>query len=124
LSEARKEEVRVFLKAFKKIALQRGIDFIPRREFLKARAHLGLTLKNCKEEIVVLTVNDYCEGPNPDRDRPGHIWVFGKRIHETEIYIKLKLTLVEGQAIAKCLSFHPADYPLCFPFEEKKGEEQ
>jgi hypothetical protein len=125
VSEERKEEVRRFLRVFKKAALRRGIDFIPRREFLEARVRLGLTTRNCKDEIVALTVDDYCEGPSPDRDRPGDVWVFGKKMSGTDIYIKLKLASVEGQTIAKCLSFHQAGYPLCFPFqEEKKGEEQ
>jgi hypothetical protein len=125
VSEERKEEVRAFLRTFKKAALRRGIDFIPRREFLEARAWLGLTIRNCRDEILSLTVDDYCEGPSPDRDRQGHVWIFGKKMSGTDVYIKLKLALVEGQTIAKCLSFHPTGYPLCFPFKEKKeGEEK
>jgi hypothetical protein len=121
--ERRKEEVGAFLRAFKKIALHRGIDFIPRRGFLEARAWLGLTLKNCRDEIMALTVDDYCEGPSPDRDKPGLVWVLGKKIGGTDVYIELKLATVEGQTIAKCLSFHPAGQPLCFPFREtEKGE--
>ena len=125
MSEEKKEEVRTFLRAFKKIALQRGIDFIPRRGFLEARAWLGFTLGNCRDEIMTLTVDDYSDGPSPDKNRLGEVWVFGKKIGGTDIYIKLKLASVEEQTIAKCLSFHPAGYPLCFPFKEKKeGEEQ
>ena len=125
MSENRKEAVKAFLRVFKKTALQRGIDFIPRRQFLEALAWLGLTKENCRDEILTLTVNDYCEGPSPDKDKPGEVWVFGKNMGGTGIYIKLKLALVEGQMIAKCLSFHPAGYPLSFPFKEKKeGEEK
>lgn len=124
MSEERKDKVRAFLRAFKKIALHRGVHFIPRREFLETRAWLDLTKENCRDEIMALTVDDYCKGPSPDRDRPGDVWIFGKRISGTDVYIKLKLASVEGQTIAKCLSFHPAGHPLCFPFKEKKeGEE-
>ena len=73
------------------------------------------------DELFSLSVDDYCHGPDDDRDRPGLIWVFGKRVEGMEIYIKLKLAEVGKEAIAKCLSFHPADFPLCFPLRPVKG---
>ncbi len=94
---------------------------MPRRENLDALSDLGLTKKNLKEEILSLSVQDYCEGPEPDRDRPGEIWIFGKHIAEKEIYIKLKIAQVSKEKIAKCLSFHAANFPLCFPYRDKKG---
>ena len=71
---------------------------------------------------MTLSVENYCEGPNPDRDRPGDIWVFGKPVGTEEIYIKLKIAQVGKEKIAKCLSFHTANFPLCYPFlaEERK----
>ena len=68
-----------------------------------------------------LTVDDYCEGPEPDKDRPGEVWLFGKRISGKEVYIKLKIAQVGKEPIAKCLSFHPAKHPLCFPFGPGEG---
>ena len=113
--------IREFLKEFKKIVVSgRGLDIINRLETREALADLGLTKNNLKEEILGLSVEDYCEGPEPDRDRPGDIWIFGKQIFGREIYIKLKIAWVGEGKIAKCLSFHPASYPLPFPYRAKK----
>lgn len=92
---------------------------------MEAMEWLGLTKANCRDEILNLTIDDYCEGPDPDRDMPGEVWVFGINTSGTDIYIKLKLAPVGSQTIAKCLSFHPAKHPLRFPFrDEKKGEKK
>jgi hypothetical protein len=121
LPEEKETNAREFLKEFKKIMVRgRGLDIIPRRETMKALADLGLTKNNLKEEIMALSVEDYCEGPAPDRDRAGDIWIFGKQIFGKEIYIKLKIAQVGEEKIAKCLSFHPSSYPLCFPCRAKK----
>jgi hypothetical protein len=96
------------------------LDIIPRHANVACLAELGLTRKNQREEILALTVSDYCEGPEPDKDRPGEIWVFGKRIGGKEVYIKLKIARVGKEKMAKCLSFHPAKHPLCFPFARKE----
>jgi len=78
LDEVKRGLVRDFLKDFKQIATGgRGIDIISRRKNLESLAKLGLTRHNCKEEILTLSVNDYCKGPVPDSDRPGDIWEFG-----------------------------------------------
>jgi len=125
LDELKKAEIRDFLLKFKKIMVAgRGLDIVNRRENIEAMAKLGFTKKNLKEEILTLSVENYCEGPDPDRDRIGNIWVFGKQIGEGEIYIKLKIAQVGKEKIAKCLSFHEANFPLCYPYqvEERKDE--
>ena len=119
--QARADEIAQFLKAFKKIAMERGVDFIPRREFMATLAVLGLTRANCREELLSLSVEDYCQGPGEDRDRPGQVWIFGRNIEGEDIYIKLKLAQVGEETIAKCLSFHPAEFPLCFPLKAEEG---
>jgi hypothetical protein len=122
LGETQKSGVVKFLIEFKKIMVTgRGLDIVPRRENLDALSDLGLTRNNLKEEILALSVQDYCEGPEPDKDRPGEIWIFGKQVAGKEIYIKLKIAQVGKEKIAKCLSFHPANFPLCFPYHDKKG---
>lgn len=73
-------------------------------------------------KLMTLSVADYCEGPKPDKDRPGDVWVFGKQIGGKEVYIKLKIAQVRQEKIAKCLSFHAAKYPLGFPFRDKPEE--
>lgn len=123
MDELKKAGIRDFLLEFKRIMVTgRGLDIVNRRENLEALAKLGLTKKNLREEIMTLSVENYCEGPQPDRDRPGDIWVFGKQVGTEEIYIKLKIAQVGREKIAKCLSFHAANFPLCYPFraEERK----
>ncbi len=94
----------------------RGLDIVLRRDNIKALGELGLTSKNRKDEIMSLSVSDYCKGPEPDKDKPGDIWIFGKDIGGKQVYIKLKIAHVGQAKIAKCLSFHVADYPLSFPY--------
>ncbi len=121
MDDAKKARVVRFLKEFKKIvATGRGLDVIPRPENIKSLAELGLTKRNQRDEILSLTPADYCEGPEMDKDKPGEIWVFGKQIGGKEVYIKLKIAKAGKEKIAKCISFHPARYPLCFPFRAEK----
>lgn len=124
MGEVKLAEIRDFLLQFKKIVVTgRGLDIVNRRENMDALAKLGFTKKNLREEIMTLSVENYCQGPEPDRDRPGDILVFGKQIGSEEIYIKLKIAQVGEEKIAKCLSFHAANFPLSYPFraEERKG---
>jgi len=108
-------EIATFLKDFKKIASKDGIFTIPRRKNLESLTDLGLTIKNRYCEIMGLAATNYCKGPLPDDTQSGYVWVFGKEIEGKEVYIKLKIANVGNKKIAKCLSFHKADFPLCFP---------
>ncbi len=83
---------------------------------------MSLTKKNREDEILTLSVEDYCSGPEPDSDKPGVIWIFGKQIEGKHVYIKLKIAETGKVKIAKCLSFHLAKFPMCFPCKEKGGE--
>ena len=123
MDDAKEEATRQFLRKFKEVATTgRGIDIVNRRKNMESLAELGLTKRNCREEILSLSVEDYCDGPKPDKDKPGEVWEFGKLIEEKEIYIKLKIAQVEGVRLAKCLSFHVAERPLCFPFGKSSEE--
>ncbi len=111
-----KIRVALFLKEFKEIvATGRGLDLIDRRKNLDSLLELGFTKRNCKEEILDLSVANYCDGPKPDKDRPGEIWEFGKKMDGDQIYIKLKIAQVGSEKLAKCISFHKAQFPLNFP---------
>ena len=107
----------LFLKEFKKIVQEDGLYVVNRLDHQKSLTDLGLTKEACKIEILGLSVTDYCKGPQPDQDRPGDIWVFGKEIAEREVYIKLKIAQTGSHKIAKCISFHPAEQPLYYPFK-------
>ena len=92
MNEAKEALVRNFLKEFKKIATEgRGIDIVSRSKNIDSLVKLRLTKRNCKNEILSLSVSDYCDGPKPDKDRPGEIWEFGKSILGKEVYIKFIL---------------------------------
>ncbi len=92
-----------------------GVYLVPREDTLATLQRLGLTKKNLEEILLSLSVADYCSGPEADRDREGQLWIFGKRLRGHEIYIKLKVAMVAGKKIAKCISFHIAKYPLSYP---------
>lgn len=65
-----------------------------------------------------LVVADYCEGPLANRDPAPHggdLWVFGKDIRGEPYYLKLQIGHTNRSAI--CVSFHPAEYELRFPFK-------
>jgi len=78
---------------------------------------LGLTRGNCKDEILALSVLDYSLGPQPDLNRSGEVWVFGKSISGLEIYIKLKIVETPSSEAAVCLSFHIAERPMAYPLK-------
>jgi len=116
LPESNREGVRAFLRRFKSIAAPRGIYFVDREETDQTLVQLGLTRGNCKEEILALSVLDYVDGPLPDINRTGHVWIFGKTIHGVEVYIKLKLVdTEEGDGLK------PAASPLALAGGDKAG---
>ena len=109
---ATREEVNNFLREFKKIGCN-GVKKTYKVEEELAKA--GLTELDFHNEIAGLIYKDYCKGPEPDRDIPGDIWVFGKKIDKDEYYIKLKITLDKAHAV--CISFHPPKYVLTYPLK-------
>lgn len=121
MSREKEESVGRFLTEFKMVARKRGVDFVPREAFIETMTMLGITRGICYDELLTLSVQDYCQGPEEDRDRPGKVWVFGKHYEGKEIYIKLKLVRAGRETIAKCLSFHLAEFPLCFPLAPARG---
>lgn len=111
-------QVAIFLKEFKKVATEGGgLYIINRGKNRDALIGLGLTINNRKEAILSLSVTDYCAGPKKDKDRDGTIWEFGQNINGNEIYIKLKIAEVGRVKIAKCISFHKAEYKLSYPLK-------
>ena len=118
METASKSQVNSFLKEFKVIVTSgRGLFIIPRASNNATITMLGLTRKTVELEILSLSVVDYSSGPKADRDRAGEVWIFGKAINEHEIYIKLKIVEIEETKIAKCISFHEAEFSLTYPFK-------
>lgn len=84
---------------------------------VQALADLNITPKQRQEIILHLGAHNYCEGPLVDHDRGGDgIWIFGKKVEGRQIYIKLKMVNVSETYYASCLSFHPAERSLTYPF--------
>ena len=108
--------VAAFLKEFKKLAARdKGIYVVNRQVNMDALAELEITERDRENEILELSIEHYCSGPEPDVDQPGEIWIFGKEINGREVYIKLKIADVGEKKIAKCISFHRAQFPQCYP---------
>ena len=120
----KEHQVKNFLNEFKQIVTSgRGLDIVPRAINMDAMIELGITKEILRDTILALQVTNYSAGPEPDRDRPGEVWIFGTQIDETEIYIKLKIaeikTLDIGTLrIAKCISFHKCDEALSYPLRK------
>lgn len=113
-------QISIFLKEFKKIVTQeRGLDIVDRKENLNSLLQLGLTKRNCEQEILNLSVSDFYAGPKPDQDRSGVIWEFGKKISGHDVYIKLKIAEAGSVRMAKCISFHIAEHPIINPLKSK-----
>lgn len=122
MNEARKITIVQFLADFQCLA-QHEMTVIPRAKNTQALLDMGLTFTDRRNAILSLTVEDYSSGPLDDCERAGVVWIFGKWINETEVYVKLKLveyipmdtaTLVKK---AVCISFHQASEPLEYPFK-------
>jgi hypothetical protein len=120
LSQLSQLPILLFLNEFKQLVQDKKFYPVPRSVNQQALLNLGLNRQTQKDEILSLTVEDYCSGPNPDKDLPGQIWVFGKVIGGQEVYIKLKIAEHRSGKIAKCISFHPAEHKLCFPYINPK----
>ena len=123
MHEERETNIREFLKEFKKIMVKgRGLDIIPRRETMGALADLGLTKNNLKEEIMALSVEDYCEGPEPDRDRAGDMDIRQTDIRKRNLY-KIKNRLGRERKDCQMFIFPSCKLSALFSLsrEEKEG---
>lgn len=68
--------------------------------------------------IKKLVAVDYSEGPLPETLFKGaDMWVFGKKVKEREVYIKITM----GQAGSKviCISFHIAEHRMKYPHKKQ-----
>lgn len=116
---ATRQQVAGFLDAFREsMARAKGLWVPNRGEKRGGLLALGITKAQRDEVVGSLTPEDYCQGPLPDETQTGDVWVFGKHVEGAEVYIKLKLT---EDGTPKCISFHPAERRMRYPFR-LKGE--
>lgn len=96
---------------------QTNFTFVHRKKNLDSLSQLGVTIDDAKNEIFKLTIKNYISGPSKDKDRTlGNVWIFGTSINGYEIYIKLSDNF-KGN-MAKCISFHKADFKCKYPYRE------
>ncbi len=110
-----REEVQQFIASLIQILSAGGRFYlIPRAKNRDALLRMGLTFKNCKQEVMKLKVQDYCSGPDSDLDPKfkGFVWTFGKEICGQPVYIKMKIVMSGAHQAVICISFYEAEYPL------------
>ncbi len=114
---ATKQEVEHFLSDFKvKFRTFRIIFWDERGKNSQALLDLEISSNRRKEIIEKLTCEDYSQGPIEDQIYGiPPMWVFGKDMKGTEIYIKISMGKFSSETI--CISFHPAEYIMNYPFK-------
>lgn len=114
------QEVSAFLKDFHlKLSIWEIIYLDKRPKNAQTLASLEISPAERTKVIGQLSVEDYSEGPIEDKIYKGKdLWVFGKRIKNQEVYIKVTLGNPNKQTI--CISFHLSEYPMKYPFKSQK----
>lgn len=86
----------------------------------------GLSTHDVKQVIKDLEVRDYSIGPcRDDLDLPGRndVWKFGKCVSFNEdafeLYIKIAVGEKEGSLGCVCISFHPCEHAINYPYKEE-----
>lgn len=113
-----KEEVSDFLAGFKaKLGIWGVVYREDRMKNAAALLLLDIVPARRTEILKDLELTDYAEGPLEERLYGGAaMWVFGRRVSQQEVYIKITMGMAGRQVI--CISFHPADRPMVYPFKK------
>jgi len=115
-----KDEVRQFLVDFKtKMGIWQVLFRNDRQKNSMALLDLEITSSFREKVLRELEMEDYSSGPTPDtlNDLPD-MWVFGKEIKKTEIYIKISMGQPKNPVI--CISFHKAEASMNYPLKKEK----
>ncbi len=112
------DEVEQFLNEFKQKLKIFQILFLDNRK-KNTVAYLGLEITPARRRVIIEQIEtlDYSQGPLDDNlFGNASLWVFGKTINNTEIYIKISMGKPNSQVI--CISFHKAEHPMKYPFKK------
>lgn len=110
-------DVEQFLKQFKVKLKVFDVRYIGREKNTQALLDMEMVPAARTKILENLEAEDYCEGPlGETMHGTGNMWVFGKEILGNEIYIKVAMGQQNNSVI--CISFHPAEHPLDYPFKE------
>ncbi|MFO8011284.1 MAG: hypothetical protein R6U89_10820 [Dehalococcoidia bacterium] len=122
MQPASREDIRDYLLSIKRVVSSEPEAYEPlvvvkRQKNMECLAQLGLTLRNIRDILLDLTVEEYCSGPERDYGGfPGDFWVFGKSIGGKEVYIKLKLVELSSLRVVRIVSFHFPDETMIYPY--------
>lgn len=108
-------DVQKFLLDFKSKMNNWDVLFLDQRG-KNAQALIDLELRPIDRKVILdsLEVIDYSEGPLLVKLYDGaDMWVFGKMVKETEVYIKITMGGMGASVI--CISFHIAEYKMTYP---------
>ncbi|UKK66610.1 type II toxin-antitoxin system MqsR family toxin [Prevotella communis] len=103
-----KQEVEQFLNQFNIKFDIWGIFYLDRDKNAEALKALGITPKARDEIVRQLSSDDYVE--TLPADFFNEMWVFGRDMDGTELYIKIALGQTNSKTI--CISFHVAEHPI------------
>lgn len=103
-----KQEVEQFLIQFNIKFDIWGIFYLDRDKNAEALKALGITPKARDEIVRQLSSDDYVE--TLPADFFNEMWVFGRDMDGTELYIKIALGQPSSKTI--CISFHVAEHPI------------
>ena len=90
-----------------------GIFYLDRDKNEEALKALGITPKARDEIVRQIQSDDYVETLTADFFN--EMWVFGKDMDGTELYIKIALGQPSNCTV--CISFHVAEHPIKYAFK-------
>ena len=110
-----KQEVELFLCHFGVKFDVWGIFYLDREKNEEALKLLGITPKARDEIVRQLKSDDYVETLSTDYF--DEMWVFGRDMEGTDLYIKIALGQPNDRTI--CISFHIAEHPINYAFKQE-----
>ena len=124
--KAKIEEIENFLEEFRQIMKTFGFQLIERYDEAKTQVDVLVGTPLNAESIIMNNLNYTHYNKGPERDHyfeDNNVWFFGYEEHGKMIYIKLSDHYGDKpHKLAKCLSFHEAEFDMDLPYKDIKGE--
>lgn len=116
MDQTKKPEIERFLEEFKLKMKTFDILFLNREKNEQALYDLEITPVQRIKYLEKLNFEDYYNGPKKDNyDKTSFdFWEFGINIKKTQVFIKISLW--KNKKVL-CISFHPAEHKMNFPFK-------
>ncbi len=116
---ASRDDVVDFLCLLKGCIMLDRLRVKDREKNTQALIDLGITPDERTEALLGLEPTDYVSGPSPDdTDDTKEVWVFGREMWDTTVYIKLRIVQdPRHKNVYRALvwSFHPAEHKMRYP---------